>query len=252
MEESFNFGHFIPISTVDWYGRSVSVIFFRGCQMRCPYCQNHGYIGGRSEVKCDEIQAMLSKAVPFISAVVFSGGEPTLQPDALKYFAGYARSRSLAVGLQTNGYCADAVKDMIDERVLDSIFLDIKAPPDDPARYGVAAGLDRVTASQAVENAARTLHLCLEAGINVEIRTTVFRDIVGPAEVMDIGRYLGQVAAGDLTYVIQQGLPEHTLNLRDHEAFSRNDLIAMAGSIDPGNLKEIRIRTKENGDEKIH
>jgi len=30
-------GIVIPISTIDWYGRSVSVIFFNGCNFKCLY-----------------------------------------------------------------------------------------------------------------------------------------------------------------------------------------------------------------------
>lgn len=33
-------GIMIPVSTIDWYGRSVSVIFFNGCNFNCVYCSN--------------------------------------------------------------------------------------------------------------------------------------------------------------------------------------------------------------------
>src|SRR5659263_174003 len=37
-------GIVIPISTIDWYGRSVSVIFFNGCNFKCLYCSNNSFI----------------------------------------------------------------------------------------------------------------------------------------------------------------------------------------------------------------
>jgi len=110
MQQTFNFGHFIPISTVDWHGRSVSVIFFRGCQLRCPYCQNHAYITGSSEMDIEDMKSKKSKTKPFISAEVFSGGGPTLQRDALIDLAGVATSRSLAVGLENSGLGAAGVE----------------------------------------------------------------------------------------------------------------------------------------------
>ncbi|HET6580251.1 MAG TPA: ribonucleoside-triphosphate reductase activating protein, partial [Methanoregula sp.] len=30
-----NFGGFIPLSTIDWRGRAVCTVFFRGCPIRC-------------------------------------------------------------------------------------------------------------------------------------------------------------------------------------------------------------------------
>ncbi len=35
-----NFGGFVPLSTVDWHGRAVCTVFFRGCSARCFYCHN--------------------------------------------------------------------------------------------------------------------------------------------------------------------------------------------------------------------
>ncbi len=34
-----NFGGFVPLSTVDWHGRAVCTVFFRGCSARCFYDQ---------------------------------------------------------------------------------------------------------------------------------------------------------------------------------------------------------------------
>lgn len=251
MQETFNFGHFIPISTVDWYGRSVSVLFFRGCQFRCPYCQNYAYLTGRDEMKIEKIKSLISKSGPFISALVFSGGEPTLQPDVLKSLARFAKSKSLAVGLQTNGYDADVIKDMLDEGILDKIFLDVKAPVDDPVLYGRVIGLDTRTGTKAAKYLAETLQTCLANGIEVEARTTVFRGLAGAKEVFRIGRYLDGLAANNLTYIIQQGLPENTLDLRETEVLNRKALLQMAESIGLQDLKDLRIRTKENGDERI-
>ena len=32
------------MSTVDWYGNVSMVVFFAGCNIRCPYCQNSGLV----------------------------------------------------------------------------------------------------------------------------------------------------------------------------------------------------------------
>lgn len=251
MRLSFNFGHFIPISTVDWYGRCVSVIFFRGCQLKCPYCQNHAYITGSNEVDINDVKSKISGAKPFISAVVFSGGEPTLQRDALVGLAEFVKSCSLAVGLETNGFGTDVIMEMLDRGLADKVFLDIKAPLDHPKQYSKVTGIDVNAALKAAENTSKTLDHCIRAGIELEVRTTVFRGLVGGEAVRKISNYLGDCYGKNITYAIQQGLPDNTMDLKEIEKFSRQEVLDMATDIMDSNLKEILIRTIENGEERI-
>ncbi len=251
MNHIFNFGHFIPISTVDWHGRSASVLFSRGCQFDCPYCQNHAYLTGRVDRTVEDIRSTIDKAVPFISALVFSGGEPTLQSDALIDLARYAKSKSLDVGLETNGFAVDVIKEMVDEKLLDKVFLDIKAPLDDAVQYAMVAGTDEEIGARAVKGAAGTLELCLNKDIEVEVRTTVFKGLVGPEQVSEIMSYLNTNTSGNLTYAIQQGIPENTRNLKDTGIFTRDELLKMARAVEPEHVNHIRIRTREHGDELI-
>lgn len=88
----------------------------------------------------------------------------------------------------------------------------------------------------------QTLNL---SGAPIEVRTTVFRslaDVTGIAECLK-GR--------DCTYVIQQGIPENApdMEIRKETAFTRDELVEMAKSVDF--LKDVRIRTKEKGEERI-
>jgi len=201
----------------------------------------------------DDMKSQISKTKPFISAVVFSGGEPTLQRDALIDLAGFARSGSLAVGLETNGFGADVVEEMLDKGLLDKVFLDVKAPLDEPKQYSIVTGINVDAGSKAAENTARTLDKCIRAGIELEVRTTVFRGLVGAEDVRKIFQYLDECEcdSGNLTYAIQQGLPDNTLDMQDIEKFSRQEVLDMATAIKPVNLKDIRIRTIENGEERI-
>jgi pyruvate formate lyase activating enzyme len=199
----------------------------------------------------EDMKSQISKTKPFISAVVFSGGEPTLQKDALIELAGFARSGSLAVGLETNGFGADVVMEMLDKGLLDKVFLDVKAPLDDPKQYAIVTGLNVDAGSKAAENTARTLDKCIRAGIELEVRTTVFRGLVGAKDIRKISKYLDECDCGNLTYAVQQGLSDNTLDMKDIDKFSRQEVLDMATAIKPVNLKDIRIRTIENGEERI-
>ncbi len=242
-------GVMIPLSTIDWYGRSVSVVFFNGCNFRCLYCSNNRFIKvanqrleplytGGNAVDIEVIEKQILDAKSLISAVVFSGGEPTAHPVELERLAQFTKEQGLLVGVETNGYYPERLSKLIEKKLLDKIFLDIKAPPDDADRYSIITG----GVGDAAEHAFRTLNL---PGVPIEVRTTVFRSF---ADVTGIARAL---SGHDCTYVLQQGVPEYAPDekLRNEKPLSRDELFALARSV--SFLKDVRIRTREKGEERI-
>ncbi len=240
-------GAIIPVSTIDWYGRSASVVFFNGCNFKCLYCSNNQLIevANRLEplfkkgnaVDISDIEKQIHDTKNFISAVVFSGGEPTAHPVELEHLARFAKDQGLLVGIETNGYYPERLSTFIEKKLIDKIFLDIKAPLDDVEQYRMITG----GVGDAAEHALRTLNL----PIPVEARTTVFRSCV------DVPRIAQSIQARDCTYVIQQGIPEYAPDkkIREERPLARVEMIALAQSV--SFLKDVRIRTKEKGEERI-
>jgi pyruvate formate lyase activating enzyme len=58
--------------------------------------------------------------------VVFSGGEPTLQKEALMELARFAKSLDLMVGIQTNGQFPETLEALIAEGIVDRVAIDYK------------------------------------------------------------------------------------------------------------------------------
>lgn len=230
-----NFGGLIPVSTVDWYGKSAAVIFFNGCPLRCIYCQNYKLLEANNPVAIEDIEKKLLDAKNFISAVVFSGGEPAMQFEALEHLAKFAKKHGLLVGIETNGYYPERLEKLVGKKLVDKLFLDIKAPADSK-RYGLITG-----SKKAAEFAYRSLEL----KVPIEVRTTVFRS---NADIKGIARFLESYGC---TYVIQQGIPENAPDeeIRKEKAFTRDELLALARSV--SFLKDVRIRTREKGEEKV-
>ena len=238
----------IPVSTIDWYGRSASVIFFNGCNFKCLYCSNNEFIevADRLEplfkkgnaVHIEEVEKQILDAKTFISAVVFSGGEPTAHPSELEQLAKFAKEQGLLVGIETNGYYPERLQRLIDKDLLDKVFLDLKAPPDDARTYSIITG----GIKDAAEHAFLSLNL---KGVAIEARTTVFRSF---CNVPGIAR---SIEGYDCAYVIQQGIPEYAPDgkIRKEKPFTRDELIGLAKSV--SFLKDVRIRTREKGEEKI-
>lgn len=242
-------GIMIPVSTIDWYGRSVSVVFFNGCNFNCIYCSNKNFIdvNDRLEplfkkgkvVDIEEIEKEILDAKTFISAVVFSGGEPTMHPRELERLAGFAKGLGLLVGIETNGFYPQRLEELIKKKLLDRIFLDIKAPPGNMKKYKTITGGIR----DAAEKALCTLNL---SDVDIEVRTTVF-----PSFAADVPEIARSVAGRDCTYVLQQGTPEYApdKNIRKEKPLTRDELSALAGSLTF--MKDVRIRTREKGEERI-
>lgn len=240
-------GVMIPVSTIDWYGRSASVVFFNGCNFKCVYCSNNQFIevANRLEplfkkgnaVDIEEIEKQILDTKSFISAVVFSGGEPTAHPVELEHLAKFAKEQGLLVGIETNGYYPERLSSLIEKKLIDKIFLDIKAPLDDVQQYSMITGGIR----DASEHALLTLNL----PVPVEVRTTVFRSC------MDVLRIAKSIQARDCPYVIQQGIPEYAPDkkIRQEKPLAREEMIALAQRV--SFLKDVRVRTREKGEEKI-
>ncbi len=242
-------GIMIPVSTIDWYGRSASVIFFNGCNFNCIYCSNKNFIdvANRLEplfkkgkvVDIVEVEKDILDAKMFISAVVFSGGEPTAHPHELERLAAFAKEQGLLVGIETNGYYPERLKKMIEKKILDRIFLDIKAPLGNKERYKTITGGIR----DAPEKVQETLNL---REVEIEVRTTVFPSFA--SSIQDIAE---DIKGRNCAYVLQQGIPDFApdMDLKKEKPLTRDELAALAGSL--VFLKDIRIRTRENGEERI-
>lgn len=249
----------IPISTVDWHGRVSISIFFRACPFRCPYCHNYDYLSDPDVIDVAEIEKDIIKSKPFISSVLFSGGEPFMQVGALKHLAEFAKNNGLLVGIHTNGFYPEHTAEMIAMGLVDKLFIDVKAPPDDVGLYGKVTGYgeyDAVvgTPEEVVERVTRTVDIVVASDVELEIRTTVIRGLIGSADDASmIATWVKKhVNKTDVPYVIQQGLPENAMreSLRDVLPFDRDEILEFANYAHEF-LDNIWIRVKDHGNEKV-
>ncbi|HTX44321.1 MAG TPA: anaerobic ribonucleoside-triphosphate reductase activating protein, partial [Methanocella sp.] len=137
-----NLGDIISTSTLDWPGKVVLVVFMRGCPFKCPYCSNAPFIEVPDDAEAADLEAVNARvldASKFVDGVVFSGGEPFMQPAALREMAAYVKGLGLLVGVHTNGAYPDRIGSLANEGLLDAVFLDVKAPLE-PGAYAAAGG----------------------------------------------------------------------------------------------------------------
>jgi pyruvate formate lyase activating enzyme len=242
-----NLGGIVPFSTIDWRGKAAMVIFLSGCPLRCVYCLNTKLLEGANYLDAEEVEAEIIRNKDFIDAVVLSGGEPFMQPEGVEAVARFARKHALLVAAQTCGFYPAAVESLLAKKLIDKIFLDLKAPLSDETLYE-----ELTKASGVAERVKSTLGVCIHANIDLEVETTVFKKLVGLEAVKRIAVELEEAGAADCPYIIQQGRPNPDPGgeiITEDDVFSHEELKELAaGAYQAAHLKEVRIRTREAGE----
>ncbi len=157
-------GGMVPFSATDFPGSFSLVVFVQGCPWRCGYCHNpHLQVRGHADVMpWSVVLARLRRRIGLIDAVVFSGGEPTIDP-ALPDAMRQVRSLGFKVGLHTAGTYPQRLAQVLP--LVDWVGLDIKA---------LARAYDGITGTAgSAGNAFASARLVLDSGVGLEVRTTM-------------------------------------------------------------------------------
>lgn len=190
---SLKVGGYTPFSATEYPGLLSAVVFIQGCPWRCGYCHNP-HLQPRttaSPLSWPNILAMLERRVGLLDAVVFCGGEATMDP-ALAEAIAQVRALGFKVGLETAGIYPDRLAGVLP--LVDWVGLDVKAPfAQYAAVTGVAGSGDPVRASIAA---------VLASGVDYECRTTVHPAQLPPSLLTALARTLA--AQGVDRYVLQE------------------------------------------------
>ena len=180
---SLQVGGLTALTTVDYPGQLAAVVFCQGCPWRCGYCHNGHLQPPRAgaPVSWTEVMAFLRRRRGLLDAVVFSGGEPTLQR-GLRAAMRAAKSLGYAIGLHTAGIYPGRLAGLLPE--ISWVGLDIKAPWQ---RYDALTG--RPGSAARVQ---RSLDLVQASGVDYECRTTWHAGLYPEAELQALGRELAE------------------------------------------------------------
>lgn len=130
MIPKLHIGGLQAFSSIDYPGELAAVVFLQGCPWRCGYCHNPELQSRRGQASMDwpGLEAFLQQRRGLLDAVVFSGGEPTLQPELL-----HALREIQAMGFKTGLHSAGCYPDRLAAALpyLNWVGLDIKALAED-------------------------------------------------------------------------------------------------------------------------
>ena len=245
-------GGIVDMSTVDWYGNISLIVFFSGCNIRCPYCQNSGLIplDSGEEVDIELIRDRIRIGRKLLDAVVFTGGEPLLQPKALMEAGKLVKSFGLKLMLDTNGSVPSTVGPLLKADLVDRFALDVKAPLT-PADYERVAGL-RGNGKIVVEGIKKTINLCEEHGVTIEARTTI------APTISDENKFVRRIASDiinhcDVYYIQQFDNTGQVLSpeIKALEPPSRGRIIELAKIALQEGAKNVYIKTRQHGLERV-
>lgn len=181
---------------VDYPGKIASIVFTGGCNLRCPFCHNPVLVfdpESQPRVTETEFFNYLAKRRGLIEGVVISGGEPLLQTDISQFIA-RIRAGGFAVKLDTNGTMPERLYEVITGCGVDALGIDYKLPA---ARYGELGGGEGLGG-----NVARSITMALASGAELDIRTTVHKRLLSPADLAAMAAELE--ALGVTVWTLQQ------------------------------------------------
>lgn len=217
-------------SLVDYPGKLACVVFFGHCNFRCPFCHNPALVfdpESQGRIALPELADFFARRQGKLEGVVFSGGEPTLEPE-LASAAGLAREAGFAIRLDTNGSRPATVAALHRAGLLDSLGIDYKAPA---AKYLQVCGADD---PDIPENVRRTIEFALQNGIELEIRTTVHRALLDEADLQLM--YEELAGLGVKAWMLQQFHAAEVIDdgLNKLPTFGDGELLAIARSLGRG------------------
>ena len=142
------------LTLIDYPDKVACTVFTIGCNFRCPFCYSGELvlpekIAEQEKISEAKIFDFLKERQGLLDGCVLCGGEPTFHQD-LPEFIVKIKKLGYAVKLDTNGSNPKMLKDLINNKLLDYVAMDIKSSQKKYSLYsGGKAVLSDIEASVA-------------------------------------------------------------------------------------------------------
>jgi pyruvate formate lyase activating enzyme len=190
------------VSLIDYPGLICGIVFLQGCNFKCSYCHNPELVDTKLFQPCikeNEVLDFLNTRKGKLDAVTITGGEPTIQDDLVPFIK-QIKKMKFAIKLDTNGSQPQVVKTLLDEKLLDFIAMDIKAPLEKyKSVVKVPVNSDLIKES---------IKLILKAKITYEFRTTIVQSQLEENDILQIAKLISDADH----YVLQNFVSTKTLD----------------------------------------
>jgi pyruvate formate lyase activating enzyme len=193
---------------IDYPGKIAATLFLAGCNFRCPWCYSSELvlpekIEKQPKISQEELFDFLKERKELLDGVVICGGEPTINSD-LPELIKKIKELGFLVKLDTNGSNPEMIKNLIKQRLIDYIAMDIKAPLGLNSQFPIPN-------SQPISNSQiqKSVEILKQGKIDFEFRTTVAPNIYSKESFLKIADLIG---GPNVKYYLQNFRPEKTLD----------------------------------------
>ncbi len=199
-----NIGGWQRVSLIDYPEKICAILFTQGCNFRCPYCHNPELVDPDLFHEClaeEDIFSFLKRRKGKLDAVSITGGEPTIQPDLVRFIE-RIKDISYLIKIDTNGSHPEVLEKLINRKLLDYIAMDVKAP----------LGKYRTIARSNVEpdKIQKSIEMIMDSGVGYEFRTTVVKSLLNKRDLQKIASLIKDARL----YVLQKFIPSKSLHTR--------------------------------------
>lgn len=208
---------FQKTSLIDYPGKIVSTVFFQGCNFRCPFCHNPDLVlpekFNEDKIEIKTILEHLENNKMFLDGICITGGEPTLSHELLDLMKSVKKLNFL-IKLDTNGTNPNLLKQIISEKLVDYIAMDIKGPFE---KYDLI-----VKMKVNIEDIKKSVEIIKNSGIDYEFRTTILPSLHSKKEIIEMLKKIGKFKL----FSMQQFRANNTLdiNYMNEGSFSKIEL----------------------------
>lgn len=203
---------------IDYPAKVACTVFLIGCNFRCPFCYSSELvlpekIKSQPRISEKEFFDFLKKRKGLLEGVVVCGGEPTLNKD-LPDFIKKIKKLGYLVKLDTNGSNPQILKELINEKLVDYIAMDIKAPKE---KYNHAVGV-----KVDIKNIEKSIEILKRGKVDYELRSTILPKIHTKEDIVDMAKWIRNAKV----YYLQQFRPEKTIDpeYEQYKPFSQEEL----------------------------
>lgn len=185
------------LTLLDYPGAVACTLFTGGCNFRCPFCHNALLVDPKrvaeeGELPMEDVMAFLKKRRGVLDGVAITGGEPLLHSD-MPEFLRQIKALGYRIKLDTNGSNPELLRQILEEKLVDRVAMDIKNSPE---LYAKTIGREDIDISK-IE---ASKNLLLNGDVEYEFRTTVVKGLHTKESLLKAAEWI----KGAKEYYLQQ------------------------------------------------
>lgn len=212
------------LTLLDYPGVVACTVFTADCNFRCPFCHNAMLVlPEQIDDECltdDEVFGFLKKRRGVLDGVAVTGGEPLLHADMPEFLA-RVKELGYKIKLDTNGSNPELLSEIVKNKLVDRVAMDIKNAPEEYARTIGLKSFD-------IAPVERSKEMLLRGDIDYEFRTTVVKGIHTKESLIGAAKWI----EGAKEYYLQQFKDSGNLILPDGlSAYDEKQMHALADAV---------------------